>query len=675
MEKKQLKQIAKKHKLSQSGTKELLVTRLCESAIITEIIKDPFRNLLWYERLFLLSLIDGTKRKSKILDSDLFKIFIGEIIGKKERRNYTLNRVFRSCKKDLVKRKLVYYNEKTRSYSLVPDVKKELPLISETIIKCILGDFKKSFFYKYYYSPKTAFRTKILKKSKLVKYSKKLPLNVDCSKEVERIRILAFSDWRVQNIQDIISFAKKISPIDFILYAGDDVGRFRDLSGLNYFEELATLCSANKVLAIIGNDDNYSSAKEILNSKNVLDLYSRSITYGNFAFIGLESSTSGPAIFRHTEEDFQNQLEHQYNKLIGKKIVILSHTPPYGVLDRGLRFASLDDNTQHHIGSTALREFIDNNSVDLVICGHCHSHGGLSDICMSTKIVNVSSHDNVGSLGRFAVIELDSNGEFEVSWHDTREVLGENSIQRILGVGHSYSKKLEKCGITTIEELANCNDINDFGNRSGVYSKLFSTFQLRAKAMLENKNFQIRPFDVPDEKVIFVDIETDLKCEKVWLIGLLVDGEFIQLFADTWAEEKSILKKYLEILKKYPKHLLVSYSGTNFDYRIPLEALKRHKMETSPLLSHKHLDLYHEVRNCFIFPISSYALKEIGAYLEYEFKFSELNGMMVAIKYLQHLESGKPLDEKFLKYNEDDVRVIQYIISSLKSPSTRFCKI
>ena len=41
--------------------------------------------------------------------------------------------------------------------------------------------------------------------------------------------------------------------------------------------------------------------------------------------------------------------------------------------------------------------------------------------------------------------------------------------------------------------------------------------------------------------------------------------------------------------------------------------------------------------------------------------------MMVSLKYLQHLEDGKPLDQKLLKYNEDDVRVIEYIISTLKT--------
>jgi len=286
-------------------------------------------------------------------------------------------------------------------------------------------------------------------------------------------------------------------------------------------------------------------------------------------------------------------------------------------------------------------------------------------------VVNVASHDNDGSLGRFAIIELDTDGNFEIRWHDTRDVLGERSVQRIWGIGYSYAEKLQKCGITSIEELAKCSDSMKIAYSSGISQKLLNNFQLRAKAMLENRIIQTQPFRIPNEKMIFIDIETDLKCEKVWLIGLLVDGEFIQLYADNWSEEKGILKRFLEILQKYPDYLLVSYSSTYFDYRIPLEALRRHRMDTGPLISHAHLDLYHLLRNCFIFPIPSYALKELGAYLGYQFKFSDLDGMMVAIKYLQHLEDGKPLDQRLMKYNEDDVRVIEYIISTLKSSGTQ----
>ena len=347
-------------------------------------------------------------------------------------------------------------------------------------------------------------------------------------------------------------------------------------------------------------------------------------------------------------------------------MVIVSHTPPYEVLDRGIRFASLDEGS-HHIGSTSLRKFIENSDVVLVVCGHCHSHGGLSEKIGGTTVVNVSSHDSIGSVGKFAIIELRKNRKVEIEWYDTNELSGEHSLNRIWGIGPTYSKMLNASGLININQLAANQDLDRLSQLSGISSKLLNKFQLRARSIVENKIFKTSEFEFPEEKLIYIDIETDLVCERVWLIGLLVDNEFIQLYADNWDEEKEILSKFLEILKKHPEHKLVSYSGTDFDCRVPLKALKRHGLDINLLKAHDHFDLSYNIRKCFIFPNQSFALKNLGAFLKYQFKFPHLDGRIVAIKYLRHVEDGKPLDGELIKYNEDDVRVLPFIISTLKS--------
>lgn len=121
--------------------------------------------------------------------------------------------------------------------------------------------------------------------------------------------------------------------------------------------------------------------------------------------------------------------------------------------------------------------------------------------------------------------------------------------------------------------------------------------------------------------------------------------------------------EFLEILQKYPEYKLVSYSGTDFDYRVPIAALRRQGLSAILLESHQHLDLSYAVRNCFIFPNQSFALKELGAYLQYPFKHPDLDGMLVAFKYMKHAEDG---DREIIRYNEDDVRVLPYLISTFK---------
>lgn len=501
--------------------------------------------------------------------------------------------------------------------------------------------------------------------SQPTRFSKRKPKLVSANKVAASIRLLAFSDWRAQRIGDIIKFLHGIQkPIDFILYGGDDIRRFEQ-DGINYFSRLSEYARSKRVLAVIGNDDTYIQ-KRVLSAKGVHDLYDQSLVYKNFAFIGLEASTSRPALFRHEEEDFQKHLKRQSRAVAGKKLVVLSHAPPYGILDRGIRY-SRDDEFTTHIGTTALTSFIETNPVCIVICGHCHSQGGLTSKFGNTTIANVSSHDNPGAKGNFAIIELTSDGVASVEWHDTHEILGKDSLTQLYGVGRVRADKLVKCGINNIKHLAQCRNLDELARSTKFGEKHLRLLQLRAKSMLNNQSYQLAPFALHCDKAIFFDIETDIGGNRVWLIGYEVDGQFFQLYADSWEEERDILEMFLKVLEENLEHALVSFSGTNFDLRVLLKASQRFGLDKNLLLSRHHIDLSSLLRKCFIFPNQRFALKKLGSFLGYEFKHSELDGLQVALNYHRHVEKGKPLDHIMLEYNEDDVKVIPYIINEIRN--------
>lgn len=497
------------------------------------------------------------------------------------------------------------------------------------------------------------------------KFSKKKAREVSTTTAIDSVRILAFSDWRVQKIDDVFRFAGGIEPVDFAVYAGDDIGRFEE-EGLNSFSELSKYTKSNQVLAVIGNDDFYVQ-KRVLRGDGIHDLYDRSFIYHNFAFIGLESVTRGPAVFRHTEKDFEEHFKRQIKEVHDKRIVILSHAPPYGILDRGIRFAESDEDETHHIGSTSLRRFIETENVDLVVCGHCHSHGGMAERLKGTTVANVASHDAPNSKGNIAIIELTKDGTVGIEWHDTTEITNENSLMQIHGIGPTYSEYLEKSGIKNVTQLSKITDLDKLAKRSRIPLSLLRILRLKAKSFLENRIYQVAPFGLANDKSIFFDIETDIACERVWLIGLQIDDKFIQLYADNWKQEKRILKRFIEILQDNPDHDLISFSTTNFDHRVTLNALKRHRLSTEPLTSRCHEDLGILFKRCFIFPTKSYGLKDLGSLLEYKFKYPELDGLMVALSYQRHVEENKPLDPKILKYNQDDVKVLSHLIDKLTS--------
>jgi uncharacterized protein YprB with RNaseH-like and TPR domain len=106
----------------------------------------------------------------------------------------------------------------------------------------------------------------------------------------------------------------------------------------------------------------------------------------------------------------------------------------------------------------------------------------------------------------------------------------------------------------------------------------------------------------------------------------------------------------------------VSYSGTGFDFRVTLNAMRRQGLDTSLLEEFPHVDLCTLLRRCFVFPHHSYALKELGTYLGYRFRRSELDGLRVALAYQRHVEYDIPLEAGILEYNEDDVRSIKHLI-------------
>lgn len=502
--------------------------------------------------------------------------------------------------------------------------------------------------------------------SKVIAYSQNEPREVE--NVPSKIRVLAFSDWRIQDINDVTLFLKQTEPVDLILYAGDDIGRFESFEN-NVFSELASHTSSGLVLAVLGNDDIYWYSKQVLRGQGVCDLYDQSIVFGEYAFIGLESSTSGPAVFKHSESDYQKQLETQLRKLKEKKLVIVSHTPPFGILDSGIRFSTKEEGVRN-IGSTALRGFIDKHRVEAVICGHCHSNGGLSKVLNSSKVINVASHDNLGSIGRIAIITLSETG-VEVEWHDTFEVRPATSVRRVYGIGPAYEERLNKANITTVEQLSRLSDLYVVARSTGLSVRQLRMFQLKAQSMIKQETYQVAPFNIQDEKVIYLDIETDTACERVWLIGLLIHGHFTRLYADSWDQEREILENFLNILKEHEGYTLISYSGTNFDHRVPLGAIMRHGLDAEFFRIFPHIDLCTMMKSCFIFPNRSFALKNIGAYLEYPFKHGDLDGFMVAIEYLQHVNTGKALDRTVLEYNEDDVRVLPHIIDRCRILKTK----
>lgn len=480
------------------------------------------------------------------------------------------------------------------------------------------------------------------------------------------MRILAFSDWRVQNIDDVFTFLNSLEkPVDVILYGGDDVSRFK-VGNTNYFTRLASHTVRKKVLAVMGNDD-YPSTRSVIQGEDIHDLHKEPFVLDEFGFIGLEGSTSRPGVLLYSESSVRSHLTRQLRQLEKMKVqkrIIVSHAPPHGVLDSGARFATRREGTRH-IGSKALRSFIRKNAVELVICGHCLG-GGYSDSLGETVVANVSSHDHEGAPGNLALIEFDSEFQPHIQWSDTRQLIDPNSLERLHGIGQRRAFRFMQAGIETIPQLAKAKNLEQVSRITKLPKDFVERAKLNAISVIENKILRTSEIILPQNNVIFFDIETNVPPRKIWLIGVLHDGTFTQFFAKDWKQEKSMLTDFLEFLREKQMATLVSYSGNDFDRRVVCEALRRNRLGWKFFSSIPHIDLCKSIRDSFIFPIQKYALKDLGAYLGYAFKHPGMDGLQVAREYSSHIKEKRKLDSRVLEYNKDDVSVLPYLIKKLE---------
>ena len=164
------------------------------------------------------------------------------------------------------------------------------------------------------------------------------------------------------------------------------------------------------LLAVIGNDEG-PEARLWIYGENVYDLHGTVFKVGPYLIMGIEGSTDGLGDSGgYLEGDVKLRLEFVQSMLKqDERLIIVSHAPPRGVLDRALRYS------EEAIGSLALRDFIEEEKrVFLVICGHVHNCGGRYDRLNNAVIVNVSSHDDPYSRANVALIVVEPDGNVDV---------------------------------------------------------------------------------------------------------------------------------------------------------------------------------------------------------------------------------------------------------------------
>lgn len=332
-------------------------------------------------------------------------------------------------------------------------------------------------------------------------------------------RILAFSDWRTQRIRAVFDFVEAYTgrfgqEIDLIVYAGDDVRRFRD-GQTNHFSALAKMTTQKRVLAVLGNDC-LPGDRKVLEAEGVIDLHRQSFEFGEYTFIGQQGATLPPGLILYQESSVERRLRGRLGR---KSTILVSHAPPHGLLDLSVRFGT------RNIGSTAVRKLVDERRFAMVVCGHSHLSGGQHQIHNDCTVVNVSSHDKPDSVGRFCVFSPDRKIT-EACFFDTNSLRGDSPLLQLQQFGYNRLESFLKAGISTLEQITEENRAK-LKKIPHVYDYHVDLWIKHARSMLSKAPVidQPKAARLIGSKYILYDIETDLSQKEVFLIGCYVSSK------------------------------------------------------------------------------------------------------------------------------------------------------
>jgi len=193
-------------------------------------------------------------------------------------------------------------------------------------------------------------------------------------KQVKPLRILAFVD--VHGNEDALKILEKKSKNADILICAGDITIFEHRI-LHLMKKLDRI--GKTVLIVHGNHEDPMLLAEICGRrKNVKMLHRKAYSdsrFPEYVFLG-----HGGEGFTYESPDFERfarSLKRQ--RLKGKKLVLVTHQPPYG--------CKVDFVWNHH-GNRSYSWFIKKYRPVLHICGHLHETAGRKDKIGKTLVIN-----------------------------------------------------------------------------------------------------------------------------------------------------------------------------------------------------------------------------------------------------------------------------------------------
>jgi len=191
------------------------------------------------------------------------------------------------------------------------------------------------------------------------------------------MKLAAFTDIHGA-YERVVKILKKESP-DLAIVGGDltTVGSVREAEqAIEQFREFTPA-----IFCVAGNMD--LPQHDLLFERLGISLNGQGRMHEGIGFFGVSAAPLSPlrTPYELTEEALAARIAEGYRTVKhAARRVFVPHAPPYGtrvdIIHAGI-----------HVGSTAVRDFIEDHQPDLVLCGHIHESRG-EDRLGKTRIVN-----------------------------------------------------------------------------------------------------------------------------------------------------------------------------------------------------------------------------------------------------------------------------------------------
>lgn len=185
-------------------------------------------------------------------------------------------------------------------------------------------------------------------------------------------------------ISDLHGHLPKLEGGDLLIISGDLTARDSELEHFRVSQWMDEQ-SYKHIIFIAGNHDNFCMNYTIMTEQGISYLCDSMVEYEGLKIWGTPWTLTFPGMnpdckaFTVNTED---KLREKYAACPDDIDIIISHGPPYGILD-------LSKN-EDRCGSLALRELMFRVKPKYLICGHIHECGGKSIDLVSTICINAS---------------------------------------------------------------------------------------------------------------------------------------------------------------------------------------------------------------------------------------------------------------------------------------------